>query len=133
MKKFASLIVLFITLLSIKSNAQNKFATWPALGDFHAVMSATFHPAEKGDFDPVKQRSGELADKASLLGKSEVPAQYDKPEIRVALKELKFRSTQLNKLILKKAKNEKINTALVAVHDTFHNIVGLCTETKESH
>lgn len=133
MKKFVPLLVVFITLLSFKSIAQDKFATWPALGEFHNVMSATFHPAEKGDFDPVKQRSGELADKASLLGKSLVPAQYDKPEIRVALKELKTKTTQLNKIILKKAKDEKINTALIAVHDTFHNIVGLCTESKESH
>ncbi len=129
MKKFAALLVLFVTLLSFKSNAQDKFSTWPALGDFHKVMAATFHPAEKGDFDPVKQRSGELVDKAALLGKSLVPAQYDKPEIRVALKELKTKSTQLNKIVLKKAKNEKINAALVAVHDSFHNIVGLCNES----
>lgn len=125
--------MLFVGLLSFKSSAQDKFSTWPALGDFHTVMSATFHPAEKGDFDPVKQRSGELVDKADLLAKSVIPAQFNKPEIKVAVKELKSRSTQLNKLVLKKAKNDKINTALTAVHDSFHEIVGLCTEEKGEH
>jgi len=133
MKKISMLLVLFVGLLALNSNAQDKFSTWPALGDFHTVMSATFHPAEKGDFDPVKQRSGELVDKATLLSKSIIPAQFNKPEIVVALKELKTKSTQLNKLILKKAKDDKINAALTAVHDSFHTIVGLCTEEKGDH
>lgn len=133
MKKVCLLVTLFIGLLAGKSNAQDKFATWPALGDFHTVMSATFHPAEKGNFDPVKQRSGEMVDKAVLLEKSVVPAQFDKPEIRTAVKTLKLKARALNKIILKKAKNEKINAALVSVHDTFHDIVGLCTEEKDSH
>ena len=133
MKKICFLVTLLISLVAIKVKAQDKFAAWPALGAFHKVMSATFHPAEKGDFDPVKQRSGEMVDKAALLEKSAVPAQFDKPEIRAALKTLKTKATALNKIVLKKAKNEKINTALTSVHDTFHDIVGLCTEEKETH
>jgi hypothetical protein len=133
MKKICFLVCLLISIVAVKSNAQDKFAAWPALGDFHTVMSETYHPAEKGNFDPVKQRSGEMVDKAALLEKSVVPAQFDKPEIRAELKTLKSKTTALNKIVLKKAKNEKINTALVSVHDTFHNIVGLCTEDKESH
>ncbi|GGC65680.1 hypothetical protein GCM10011387_19090 [Pedobacter quisquiliarum] len=133
MKKICLLVTLFVSLLAVKSNAQDKFAAWPALAEFHTVMSATFHPAEEGDFDPVKQRSGELVDKAASLGKSVVPAQFDKPAIRTALKQLKTKTAALNKIVLKKAKNEKINTALVSVHDTFHEIVGLCTEDKDSH
>ncbi len=133
MKKICFLVTLLISLVAVKSNAQDKFAAWPALGAFHTVMSATFHPAEKGDFDPVKQRSGEMVDKAALLEKSDVPAQFDKPEISAALKTLKTRATALNKIVLKKAKDEKINNALISVHDTFHKIVGLCTEDKETH
>lgn len=133
MKKFSQLLILFVGLIAFKSNAQDKFSTWPALGEFHTVMSATFHPAEEGNFDPVKQRSGELVDKADLLAKSVVPVAYNKPAIQSAVKELKIKSTQLNKLILKKAKNDKINTALIAVHDVFHEIVGLCIEDKTGH
>lgn len=133
MKKICFLVCLLISIVAVKSNAQDKFAAWPALGAFHTVMSETYHPVEKGNFDPVKQRSGEMVDKAALLEKSAVPAQFDKPEIRAELKTLKSKTTSLNKIVLKKAKNEKINAALVSVHDTFHNIVGLCTEDKESH
>jgi len=133
MKKIFFLVCLLISIVAVKSNAQDKFAAWPALGAFHTVMSETYHPAEKGNFDPVKQRSGEMVDKAALLEKSAVPAQFDKPEIRAELKTLKSKTTALNKIVLKKAKNEKINAAIVSVHDTFHNIVGLCTEDNESH
>lgn len=105
MKKICFVVMLLISLVAVESNAQDKFAAWPALGSFHTVMSATFHPAEKGDFDPVKQRSGEMVDKAALLEKSAVPAQFDKPEIRAALKILKTKTTALNKIVLKKAKN----------------------------
>jgi hypothetical protein len=130
MKKISFLVVLFLTIISFKSNAQDKFTTWPALGEFHTVMSATFHPAEKGDLDPIKQRSGELSDKANVLAKSTVPAQFDKPAIKVALIDLNTKSAQLNKIIIKKAKDAKINSALIAVHDSFHKIVGLCTDAK---
>ncbi len=133
MKKVCLLVTLFIGLLAVQSNAQDKFVAWPALGDFHKVMSATFHPTEQGNFDPVKQRSGELVDKAAMLEKSAIPTQFDKPEIRTALTTLKVKARALNKIVLKKAKNEKINAALASVHDTFHAIVGLCTDEQGSH
>ena len=86
MKKICLLVTLFVSLLAVKSNAQDKFAAWPALAEFHTVMSATFHPAEEGDFDPVKQRSGELVDKAASLVKSVVPAKFHKPANPTPLK-----------------------------------------------
>jgi len=132
MKKITLLFVLFLAVSAFKANAQDKFATWPALGDFHGVMSATFHPAEKGKFDPIKQRSGEMVDKALALSKSTIPAAYDKPEVKTAVAELNKRATELNQLIMKNAKDEKINKSLILVHDTFHKIVGLCTDEPEN-
>jgi hypothetical protein len=131
MKKISFLIVLFIAVAASKANAQDIFTAWPALGDFHGVMAATFHPSEKGNFDPVKQRSGEMVDKAALLTKSAIPAQYNKPEIKTAVAELNKRTTELNGLIMKNAKDEKINKSIIQVHDAFHKIVGLCGGEKE--
>jgi len=131
MKKITLLFVLFLAVTAFKANAQDKFAAWPALGDFHGVMSATFHPAEKGNFDPVKQRSGEMVDKALALSKSVIPTPYNKPEVKAAVAELNKRTGDLNQLIMKNAKDEKINKSLIQVHDTFHKIVGLCTDEQE--
>lgn len=131
MKKITLLFVLFLAVSAFKANAQDQFAKWPALGDFHGVMSATFHPAEKGKFDPIKQRSGEMVDKALALSKSIIPEAYNKLEVKTALVELNKRTTELNKLIMKNAKDEKINKSLIEVHDTFHKIVGLCTDLPE--
>jgi hypothetical protein len=131
MKKTLVLFVLFLTIAASKVNAQDIFTSWPALGDFHGVMSATFHPSEKGNFDPIKQRSGEMVDKAAVLNKSAIPEKYNNPKIKSALAELSNKTTELNKLIMKNAKDEKINKSLIQVHDAFHKIVGLCTGEKE--
>ena len=41
---------------------------WPELMHFHKVLAQTFHPAEKGNYNPIRDRSGELfATKADLL------------------------------------------------------------------
>ena len=133
MKKISFLLVLFVAVMATSAQSQSKFENWPALGSFHDVISATFHPSEKGNFDPIKQRSGELADKAVALSKSVVPAQYNKPEVKVAVKELVAKTNELNDLVMKKAKDEKLNKALISVHDAFHKIVGLCTDEKDHH
>ena len=61
MKKITCLLVTALILVSA-ANAQNK--TWKEKEDFHAVMSETFHPAEEGKLEPIKNRSQEMADKA---------------------------------------------------------------------
>lgn len=40
-------LTLILLSVSAMSRAQSVFETWPALNDFHGVMSQTFHPAEE--------------------------------------------------------------------------------------
>eukprot|EP01133_Synstelium_polycarpum_P014733 gene14733-17410_t len=134
MKKTALLMVLFVALGTLASKAQNKFSSWPALGEFHKVMSETFHPSEKGDLKPVKERSAELAEKAAKLNSSMIPSEFNKPAVKKAVKLLAAESLDLDKLIRKKATDEQIKKSLVALHDRFHEIVGLCKdEGHEKH
>jgi Iron/manganese superoxide dismutases, C-terminal domain len=93
---------------------KSKFDVWPAIKDFHKVLSETFHPTEKGDFAPIKARSAELMQKAVLKN----------------LKKIKADSKKLNDLVVKKASDEAIKKALVLVHDTFHQIVEVCFQEK---
>jgi len=70
------------------TNAQSKLGTWKELKDFHQVMSQTFHPSEEGNLQPIKERSGEMVEKADLLAKSTIPADFNRKEVLAAIEKL---------------------------------------------
>jgi superoxide dismutase len=102
--------------------------SWPALKDFHKVMSQTFHPSETGDFKPLRTRSNEFLAKALLLKNSIPPVSLNKPAIQVAMDKLVKESTEIQKAVQKNAKDETLKKLIVQAHDTFHVIQGLCKE-----
>jgi hypothetical protein len=57
-----------------------------------------------------------------------VPASFTSPAISKALQDLVDGSAALDKLVKKKAKDDKIKASLTALHDTFHVIQGLCSD-----
>jgi superoxide dismutase len=105
---------------------------WPELKEFHKVMSATFHAAEKGDFKPIRERNKELMVKAFYLKNSEIPVLNATETISMnkSLAKLEKQTTELNSYLSigKKVINELIFKKLTAIHDTFHEIAGLCKE-----
>jgi superoxide dismutase len=102
--------------------------SWPALKDFHKVMSQTFHPAETGDFKPLRTRSNEFLAKALLLKNSIPPVSLNKPAIQAAMDKLVKESAEIQKAVLKNAKDETLKKLITQAHDTFHVIQGLCKE-----
>ncbi len=111
--------------------AQGIMAKWPELHGFHQVMSQTFHPSEEGNLQPIKTRSGEMAKKAKELAASKVPAEFNKPDILEAVKQLVTDSEKLDQMIKNgKTTDAEITKALSALHDVFHRIIGLCKEEK---
>jgi predicted HAD superfamily Cof-like phosphohydrolase len=113
--------------------AQSKPSDWAQLKDFHAVMSQTFHPAEEGKLDPIKNRSGEMVEKAIAWQKSTPPADFDKPEIKKSLSKLVKGSKELDKMVKKNASDAEITKKLTDLHDVFHEIVGLCKDEHGKH
>jgi superoxide dismutase len=102
--------------------------SWPALKDFHKVMSQTFHPAETGDFKPLRARSNEFLAKALLLKNSTPPISLNKPAIQAAMDKLVKESAEIQKAVKKNAKDETLKKLITQAHDTFHVIQGLCKE-----
>jgi superoxide dismutase len=102
--------------------------SWPALKDFHKVMSQTFHPAETGDFKPLRTRSNEFLAKALLLKNSTPPVSLNKPAIQAAMDKLVKESAEIQKAVQKNAKDETLKKLITQAHDTFHVIQGLCKE-----
>lgn len=130
MKTLSVLVLgLFIVLVSSNAFAGEK---WAELEAFHKVMSTTFHPAEEGNFEPIKTRIGEMVEAAAKMNTSTVPAEFNKPEILETSKKMEAEARALEEKIKAGAANEEIFKDLTALHDTFHKIVGLCNP-KEEH
>jgi hypothetical protein len=131
--KLVVTILSFIMLTSVSHAQEQKqkpslFDKWPELKQFHAVMSQTFHPSEEGNLEPIKTRSGEMKEKAATLAASTIPAEVNNDKVKSALAKLKENTVVLDKMIADKKTDKEITEYLSTVHDTFHEIVGLCRE-----
>ncbi len=122
MKK--TIIFFALILIAIVSKAQKP--KWSQLEDYHAVMAKTFHPAEEGNYKPILENAGELAKLSTILKKSEIPSNYQKPGVKESIKALEKESKGLAKLVVKKASEEDLKKAIFALHDRFHEVMEKC-------
>jgi hypothetical protein len=131
MKKILSLIF-FVSALSFAGHSQESGkASWKELDDFHKVMAATFHPAEEGDLQPIRTRSGEMVDKAVAWKSSAAPDGYDKKAVNTTLKKLVSGAKEVDKMVKANATDKELVTKLSGLHDVFHEIMEKCR--KEDH
>lgn len=123
------MVVATAWLCATRLAAETKPGSWVELKAYHSVMAATFHPAEDGNLEPVKQRSGELASVSKAWLQSKPPADFNKPAILEKLKLLQAESAALDTLVSsKKASDAEIKASLFKLHDRFHEIVGACRD-----
>lgn len=128
------LILILISIISFQFvQAQSIMEKWPELKAFHSIMSQTFHPSEEGNLQPIKERSKEMMEKAAQLADSKIPLEYKTDAIVKAVEQLKSDTKKLHKMIGNKASDKEITAALSALHDVFHQIVGLCKKENEQH
>lgn len=128
------LILILISIISFQFvQAQSIMDKWPELKTFHSIMSQTFHPSEEGNLQPIKERSKEMMEKAAQLADSKIPLEYKTDAIVKAVEQLKSDTKKLHKMVGNKASDKEITAALSALHDVFHQIVGLCKKENEQH
>ena len=131
MKHLKAFLVLALIVVANSVSAQSTFEKWPAIKEFHEVMSQTFHPAEEGNLVPIKARSEEMMNKAAMLLKSDIPAEFRTDAILASAERLQIKSKALHKLVVAKAADADITKSLKEVHDVYHDIAGLCSEEKK--
>jgi hypothetical protein len=122
MNKILIVIALFIANFSFSQAP----AEWKEKDEFHKVMAQTFHPVEDGNYNPIRERSNEMYQKAVAWQKSTIPAGYNKKKISKVLKKLVKESKELDKKIKAGTTDAEIKADLTELHDIFHEIVGLC-------
>ncbi|CAM4038639.1 hypothetical protein [Flavobacterium weaverense] len=131
MKHLKLLLAFLLVFVANTVSAQSTFDKWPAIKEFHEIMSETFHPAEEGDLAPIKARSEEMMNKAAQLLKSEVPVEFKTDAILVSAEHLQMKSKALNKIIKSNGSDADVVKSITDLHNTFHEIVGLCSEQKK--
>ncbi len=124
-KKIKLVAIALMASVSI-AIAQTASPEWAEFKTFHTYMSTTFHPAEEGDFAPLKSKSDSLFIAAKKWQASPVPSNYQPAETRAALAKLVTQCDEINKAVKKKATDKQLNTLITGAHDIFHTIVGEC-------
>ena len=131
MKHLKAFLVLALIVVANSVSAQSTFEKWPAIKEFHEVMSQTFHPAEEGNLAPIKARSEEMMNKAAMLLKSDIPAEFRTNALLASAERLQLKSKALHKLVTSNGSDAAILKSITDLHDTFHEIVGLCSDAKK--
>jgi hypothetical protein len=140
MKKTLQLAVILLAFLPAISfaqategahTAQAAKNVWPEMTAFHTLMSGSFHPAEEGNFVPLKENAERLFAAARTWQKSAIPEDKFKPkETKEALKKLVLDCNAVNKAVIAKHNDEELRRLITKAHDTFHTIVGECRQAE---
>ena len=104
---------------------------WAAMKTFHEVMGRVYHPVEQGNLEPLKNFAETLDNKAKELTTKEVPAEFKTKQLMATVKKLQEQTALVNKLVKISAPDADLKKAITDAHDTFHEIVGMCTGEKQ--
>jgi hypothetical protein len=126
MKKINLLFFALIAFVGTGFAQTQKAAVWPELKAFHTVMAATFHPAEEGDFAPLKEKAPELYRASKVLYASEIPSNYKPEETKKTLEALMIQCHDVWAHIDQKGSDEKLKTLITDAHEIFHKVMGEC-------
>lgn len=128
MKKLLAVALLLFAAQTI--SAQSALDKWPAMKTFHDVMARIYHPAEEGNLTALKDHAETLAMKARELTAKEIPSDIKTKALMVTIKKLQQQTATLSKMVKANAPDADLKAAITEAHDTFHEIVGMCSGEK---
>ena len=126
MKKIFQLAVILLAFVPVVCFGQKEKTQWAEMKAFHTLMAASFHPAEEGNFAPLKAKAEELFNAAKTWQKSEIPSGFKPAETKDALRKLVIECGAVHKAVLSNKSDEELKRMITAAHDIFHTIVGEC-------
>jgi hypothetical protein len=128
--KTKQIMTLLISALFVcmSSNIQAQKADWKEMHAFHSVMSKTFHPAEEGNLQPVKEHAKELVAKAKSWQSSSVPVGFNATKSKEILKRLVTKCTAIEAAVKAKKSDDSLKTMITEAHEIFHELMEKCRE-----
>jgi len=99
---------------------------WKELDAFHSVLGGTFHPAEKGDFAPLKANAATLAEKAKAWKSSTAPAACASPESQKTVEWIATSTAALAEQVKGGAADAALKSAITEIHDKFEVVEKSC-------
>ena len=129
-------VQIFILMLILSSFTMAVYsqtpATWKEMEEFHAVMSSSFHPADEGNFKPLRENATDLLTKAKAWQKSAVPEGYNATMTKDVLKRLTKHCTIVKNAVNNNKTDADLKKLITEAHEIFHEIKEKCrtTETK---
>lgn len=124
--QFAVVLMAFVPAIAFGQQAK---VNWPQLTAFHDILSATFHPAEEGNFAPLRANAENLFNAARTWQKSTIPADHFKvKETKDALRRLLIDCGAVHKAVLANRTDADLLPLITKAHDTFHQITGECRQ-----
>ncbi len=128
MKQKIRLTVLALIAFVTASIAQTKPAPWAEMKNFHHFMSTTFHPAEEGNFAPLREKADSLLTAAKQWQAAKLPAGYKPKETKAALDKLVKQCGEVKELVAKNATDAELKKYITIAHDVFHTIAEECRD-----
>lgn len=126
MKSFVRALVFFLAMIPAMSFAQQNGKTWAEQETFHTLMSATFHPAEEGNLQPLKEKADLLLDAAKKWQVSDIPGDYDTDKTKSELHTLVKLVNGIADAVHGHVEDTKLVALISKAHDSYHRITGEC-------
>ncbi|MBL0145248.1 MAG: hypothetical protein IPP48_05360 [Chitinophagaceae bacterium] len=131
MNKKIKLMAVALLLTVTTAFAQTTKPAWAQMKMFHSYMSSTFHPAEEGNFAPIKAKADSLLIVAKLWKASEIPANYKPKETKTQLRMLVKQCKKISNAVNANEADTVLKNELTKAHDIFHTIAGECKKADE--
>lgn len=109
--------------VSFKFYAQSHKMDWKEMHDFHEIVSITFHSAEGDLFNPLKENTHVLIEKAQAWKNSAIPAGYEAKATKKALGNLVKECKKVDKMVKSNKPDAALMAGITKVHDVFHGIM----------
>jgi hypothetical protein len=126
MKALRLAILLLVTTFAFQMNAQSASTKWSQLHEYHELLSKTFHPAENGNLNAIKNAHDYLVQRSEALDITTMPSELKSETLVAQVGILKKMTKKLSELITNKAPDVEIMRTFQNVHDVFHKIEKEC-------
>lgn len=133
MKSFVRTLVFFLAMIPAISFAQDKKQAWVEQEKFHSFMSSTFHPAEEGNFQPLREKADNMLAAAKKWQSSEIPSNYDSDKTKAELHTLVKLVNAVADGVHANMEDAQLLPLINSAHDSFHRIVGECKKKEDKH